>query len=217
MKDPILRNAARKDAGPGGTLAKVTYLPGVTPPEPGKPERAGKPERMAKSAIVRDDWSAEERRAENVSMQALTRRGMSRWELGEVLLARELDPCIVEAELDRLEGVGLIDDAALAETIVRTQSERKGLGRGALVAELRRRRIDLETIEEALDQVDEGDEQERATRLAVRRARQFGGLDREIAVRRLSGFLQRKGYSSEVVRSAVLTALPRSATGVRFR
>jgi regulatory protein len=150
-------------------------------------------------------------------MHALTRRGMSRWELGEVLLSRELDPCIVEAELDRLEGVGLIDDAALAETVVRTQSERKGLGRAALVAELRRRRIDLEVIEEALDQLDVGDEQDRATRLAMRRARQFGGLDHETAVRRLSGFLQRKGYSPEVVRSAVLTALPRPSTGVRFR
>ncbi len=166
---------------------------------------------------MRDDWSEEELRAENVSMHALRRRGLSRRELGEVLLSRELDPCIVEAELDRLEGVGLLDDAALAETIVRTQSERRGLGRAALVAELRRRGIELDLIEEALDQVDEGDEQERAYRLAARRAGQLQGLDHEAAVRRLSGYLQRRGYSSEIVRNAVLRALPRRSSGVRFR
>ncbi len=207
-----------KDAGSGGTLAKVTYLPGVKPPEPA-PARVVPATTVPAGArpAVRDDWSEEELRAENVSMHALTRRGLSRRELGEVLLSRELDPCIVEAELDRLEGVGLLDDAALAETIVRTQSERKGLGRAALLAELRRRGIELDLIEEALDQVDEGDEQERAYRLAARRAGQLQSLDHEAAVRRLSGYLQRRGYSSEIVRNAVLRALPRRSSGVRFR
>lgn len=204
------------------TLARVTYLPGVIPPAapvlaegPSTDEQHGDEQSTDEQST--DDWDAQERRAENVSMHALTRRGMSRWELGHVLLARDLDPCIVEAELDRLEGVGLIDDTALAETIVRTQHERKGLGRAALVAELRRRRIDQEAIDEALGQLDENSEQERARRLADRRAAQLRGLDHETAVRRLSGYLQRKGYSSETVRDAVLAALPRQASGVRFR
>jgi regulatory protein len=204
------------------TLARVTYLPGVTPPAapvlaegPSTDEQHGDEQSTDEQST--NDWDAQERRAENVSMHALTRRGMSRWELGHVLLARDLDPCVVEAELDRLEGVGLIDDTALAETIVRTQHERKGLGRAALVAELRRRRIDQEAIDEALGQLDEDSEQERARQLADRRAAQLRGLDHETAVRRLSGYLQRKGYSSETVRDAVLAALPRQASGVRFR
>jgi regulatory protein len=162
-------------------------------------------------------------RAEKASMQSLTRRGMSRWELGKVLLARDLDEETVEFELDRLEGVGLIDDAALAETLVRTQHERKGLGRSALTAELRRRHIDQEQIDEALGQVGDDDEQARATELAVKRAPQLRSLDSETAKRRLSAFLMRKGYSGSVVRAAVDEALTghsgRGATsgGVRFR
>jgi regulatory protein len=162
-------------------------------------------------------------RAEKVSMQSLTRRGMSRWELGKMLLARDLDEETVEFELDRLEGVGLIDDAALAETLVRTQHERKGLGRSALTAELRRRHIDQEQIEEALAQVGDDDEQSRATELAVKRAPQLRSLDSETAKRRLSGFLMRKGYSGSVVRAAVDEALSghsgrgASSGGVRFR
>jgi regulatory protein len=156
-------------------------------------------------------------RAENVSMHALTRRGMSRWELKKTLLSRELDADIVDAELDRLEGVGLLDDAALAETFVRTQHDRKGLGRGALTAELRRRHIDQEQIDAALEQVDDDDEQSRATELAVKRAGQLSSYDLETAKRRLHGFLARKGYSSGVVRTAVDEALSTRSSGVRFR
>lgn len=197
-------------------LARVTYLPGVTPPVPA-PEGAAAVHDEPDGPEPDEDWTAQEQRAENMSMHALTRRGLSRWELGEKLLARDLDPCIVEAELDRLERVGLIDDGALAETIVRTQHERKGLGRTALAQELRRRHVDPEAIEEALEQLDDAGEDARALELAVRRAAQLRNLDHETAVRRLSGYLQRKGYSSGTVRSAVLAALPRRASGVRFR
>jgi regulatory protein len=156
-------------------------------------------------------------RAENVSMHALTRRGMSRWELQKTLLSRELDPDVVEAELERLERVGLLDDAALAETFVRTQHERKGLGRGAITAELRRRHVDQEHIEAALEQVDDDDEQTRANELALKRAGQLSSYDLETAKRRLYGFLARKGYSSGVVRVAVDSALSARSSGVRFR
>ncbi|WP_235928962.1 regulatory protein RecX [Marisediminicola senii] len=157
------------------------------------------------------------RRAENVSMHALTRRGMSRWELHKTLTAREFDPDDIEAELDRLEGVGLIDDAALAETIVRTQHDRKGLGRSALTAELRRRHIDQQHIEKALEQIADDDEIARASELAERRAPQLRSYDRETAARRLSGFLMRKGYSGSVTRAAVDAALEQTHGGVRFR
>ena len=160
-------------------------------------------------------------RAENVSMHALTRRGMSRWELEKTLLSREFEPEAVEEELDRLERVGLLDDAALAETLVRTQHERKGLGRSALTAELRRRHIDQQHIDAALEQVDDDDEQSRATELALKRAPQLRSYDTETAKRRLTGFLMRKGYASSVVRSAVDEALSGrssgASSGVRFR
>ncbi len=184
------------------------------------PAGSGRPDRTERSAD-RADRNADrtERRAENVSLSALTRRGMSRWELEKTLLSRELDPEIVAAELERLESVGLVDDATLADTIVRTQHDRKGLGRGALTAELRRRHIDQEHIEAALEQVDDDDEISRARELAERRARQLMSLDRATAVRRLTGYLLRKGYGSSVVRTAVDDALAghTGGGGVRFR
>jgi regulatory protein len=198
----------------GDGLARVTYLPGVVPPP--SPDTDHPPATNEGSASGTGDRRREVR-AENVSMHALTRRGLSRWELRKTLLARELEEDTVEAELDRLEGVGLLDDAALAENFVRTQHERKGLGRGAIIAELRRRHIDQEHIDSALEQIDDDDEQSRATELAVKRATQLGSYDLETAKRRLHGFLSRKGYNSSVVRAAMDEALSSRSGGVQFR
>jgi regulatory protein len=156
---------------------------------------------------------------ETVSMRALTRRGMSRWELGDLLARREYDIEAIEAELDRLQRVDLLDDAALAETVVRTKHERKGLGRNALVRELSQRHIDPAVIDEAVSAIDDEDEQAMATELAVKRARQFSSLDSATAERRLTGYLMRRGYSSSIVREATRVALADHGrgSGVRFR
>jgi regulatory protein len=157
-------------------------------------------------------------KAERVSMSALTRRGMSKREVERSLLARELDEETVAAELERLEGVGLIDDLALAQNLVGILQERKGLGRSAIAAELTRRLLTPSAIEYALELVDTGDELGRARELAVKRASQLRSYDRETAVRRLNAFLMRRGYSGSTARAAVEHALPSTpASRVRFQ
>jgi regulatory protein len=150
-------------------------------------------------------------------MNALTRRGMSRREVERVLVARELDEPTVAAELDRLEGVGLVDDRALAYDLVSRLRNRKGLGRTAVAAELSRRQLPNEVIAEVLESIESDDELETARELAVRRAGQLRSLDRVTAERRLSGFLQRRGYSGEILRTAVTEALQPGGGGVTFR
>lgn len=216
----------------GDGLAEVIYFPGVTAPadvaitgagdardavdanKPAPPEQTVLGEAPPARATR---GPAASTRAENIAMHALTRRGRSRRELEAILTARELDPETVEAELERLAGVGLIDDETLAEQIVRTGRERKGLGRAALSAELRRRKIDPMYIDAALDTIDQDSELERATSVAEQRASRMQGLDRDTAVRRLSAFLQRKGYSGDTVRRAVEAALAGRTHTVRFR
>jgi SOS response regulatory protein OraA/RecX len=126
------------------------------------------------------------------------------------LEASEIAPADVEFEVLRLEEVGLLDDHELARTLVRTLRERKGLGRSAITAELRRRRIDPVAIEQALFEADEehgDDELTRAREIALKRAPQLRSLDPETARRRLGAFLMRKGYSGSIVSSAVASAL----------
>lgn len=151
--------------------------------------------------------------AERFSMRALGRRGVSTSEMRKTLTQHDLEPDVVEDEIDRLTRVGLLDDVALATDLVDRLHERKGLGRQGVVAELRRRGIHQVAIDAALEAAadDQDDEFVRALDLAAKRAGQLRGLDRATAERRLSGFLMRKGYGSGVVRVAVERALDGSA------
>jgi regulatory protein len=155
---------------------------------------------------------------ERISLKAISRRDVSRRELERKLRDAGVDEETIARECDRLTHAGLLDDTALAQTLVARLQERKGLGRTAIAAELTRRLLAPAAIEYALDLVDTGDELARARELARKRAGQLSGLDRDAAVRRLSGYLARRGYSGSTVRAAVDEALPQRVTGtVRFR
>jgi regulatory protein len=218
---PTTPEGGSRSAAPStGALAPVTYLPGANPSEES---------RRALAAVVatpRDDEEAPARdrratRAGNVAIHQLARRGLSRWELEQVLAKREVEGEVATAELDRLVSIGLVDDAALAVSIVYALHTRKGAGRAAIEQELRRRHLPDEVISDAMAEVDDADEQGRADELAEARARQLMGLDFEVAARRLSGYLARKGYDGTVVRAAVRHALEHHPRGpgsaVRFR
>jgi SOS response regulatory protein OraA/RecX len=220
-------------------LARVTYLPGVQPssaplvvPEqslgepvsldsiPGlrKASELGEPAPVRRSEVPRSEVPRTSDRAHNVSLNALTRRGISVAELIDLLRRRGLDELEIVSEIDRLDRVGLLDDEQLARTLVRTLTERKGLGRSAVRAELLRRKIDQQTANEAIEEIfeDEGlDDLSRARALAVKRAPQLRSLDPETARRRLGAFLMRKGYSGSIVSSAVATALAPNHPSVR--
>jgi regulatory protein len=220
-------------AGVGGGAdadgaAEVVEFPGATPwnntwatDERPSAARAGSPSKAAgaDSAELEDDEA--DRQAKKVSavtIRQLARRGMSRWELEQVLLKRELEPEVFAPELDRLENLGVIDDASLAVSLAFTQHSRKGLGRTAIEQDLKRRHIDPELIEIALADIADEDELDRATELAVKRIEQLSSYDDETVRRRLHGFLARKGYSSSIVRQAMDAAFAgRKRGGVRFQ
>ena len=191
---------------PDERIATVTYLFGIAP------------DTAPAAPLVVEPAEAKSARPENVSMHALTRRGMSVAEMTRLLEAREIEPEEVEAEIERLERVGLLDDQALADTLVRTLQDRKGLGRSAISAELRRRKVDQGAIDEALESIDTDDELTRAIEVATKRAGQLSSYDPATAKRRLGAYLQRRGYSGSVLSAAMNAALnPADAGGVRFR
>ncbi|UTT62065.1 regulatory protein RecX [Microcella humidisoli] len=188
------------DEPQSGAIAPVTFLPGA---------REAQAERdAADAAESAASHEADARRAENVTMHALTRRGQSRAEVADLLRRREIDPHVAEAELDRLESVGLIDDRALAADLVDRLRTRKKLGDSALRSELMRRKLDRSAIDEALaGGVDDDANDDLVFELARDRARRLGGLDRSTAERRLVDFLARKGHSGSAVREAARRAL----------
>lgn len=168
-----------------------------------------------------DETARQTRKTSGLAIRQLARRGMSRWELEQLLTKREIAPEVFGPELDRLEALGVVDDASLAASLAFTQHSRKGLGRTAIEQELKRRHIDPELIEIALADIGADDELERATELAVKRIGQLSAYDDETVRRRLHGFLARKGYGSDIVRQAMDAAFAgrrsRGGSGVRFQ
>lgn len=158
------------------------------------------------------------RRADNVLANRLRGRGLSLAEAREVLVGAEIDPDIAEETLARYVSLQYIDEAALAEQILHTHLDRKGLGRRSVEMEMRRRKLDPLVIEEAMaEQPDE--ELARATEVAMKRVGQLSSYDDETAERRLTSFLMRRGYGGGVVRDAAKAALAtrRGSSRVRFR
>lgn len=140
---------------------------------------------------------------EDASLRALGRRGMSRRELERLLDTQGYQQFAISDELDRLEGVGLIDDYALAQHLVAHLQERKGLTGGAIKAELVKRVVAPGAIAYAMDLIDTADELAKAREIAAKRARQYSALDARTVERRLTAFLLRRGFSSSTVRAAV--------------
>jgi SOS response regulatory protein OraA/RecX len=158
------------------------------------------------------------RRADNVLANRLRGRGLSLAEARDVLDGAEIDPDIAEETLARYVSLQYIDEAALAEQILHTHLDRKGLGRRSVEMEMRRRKLDPLVIEEAMAEQPD-DELARATEVAMKRVGQLSSYDDETAERRLTSFLMRRGYGGGVVRDAAKAALAtrRGSSRVRFR
>jgi regulatory protein len=148
--------------------------------------------------------------ARAICLRLLTDRARSRHELEETLRRRAVPEEAVRATVARLREVGLINDGEFAEQWVRSRHVHKGLGRHALVIELRRKGVAEDVAGEALEELDADAEESRARQLVERKLRGMvldSAEQRAVAVRRLAGMLARKGYGSgiafRVVRDAI--------------
>ena len=100
--------------------------------------------------------------ARAIVLRQLTMAPRSRAQLADKLAERGAPADVAQRVLDRFEEVGLIDDVAFAEMLVRSQQASRGLGRRGLAHELRRKGVDDETAALALEQVDDEAELEAA-------------------------------------------------------
>ena len=132
--------------------------------------------------------------ARKILLDQLTGQARSRAELAARLARKQVPEEVADRLLTRFEEVGLIDDTAFARSWVQSRQVGKGLARRALAQELRRKGIDDEVAKEALDEVDPDDEVEAARALLRRKMRSLQRVDRNTAIRRLTGVLARKGY-----------------------
>ncbi|MDM7856153.1 regulatory protein RecX [Cellulomonas alba] len=150
-------------------------------------------------AAALDAEPDQEQVARAIALRLLTGAPRSRAQLEEAMARRDVPEGVASAVLDRFTEVGLVDDAEYARMLVRTRHAERGLSRRALAVELRRKGIGDDLAAEALDEVDEDDEEATARRLVRRKLMATAGLDAQVQARRTYAALGRKGYPPGLV------------------
>lgn len=141
-------------------------------------------------------------RAKNAAYRLLTYRPRSRKELEEKLREREFPEDIIGSVIDQCARLGYIDDARFAEQWARSRLTLRCFGRRRIEQELRGKGIAREIVREAIATVVPAEEEhEAAKKAAEKKLRTMRSVEPQARRRRLAGFLERKGFSSEIIRS----------------
>ncbi len=108
--------------------------------------------------------------------------------------------------MEHLLRLRYVDDRKFAAQWAASRARLRGYGRRRIEQELRQKGVNRETIQEALNEaVPFEDERETARKVAEKKLRTMKSLEPEARKRRLAGFLERKGFSSEIVWSIIRT------------
>lgn len=163
-------------------------------------------DRASQDAIRHADDRHEARRA---AMRLLTTRPRTRGDLERRLAAKRIPEGAAREALDRLEGVGLIDDRAAAASGVRSTLARKPAGARLLRAKLAQQRVPADVAGEAVEEA-LGSRDIRADALAVARSalrRQSPRLETAVRARRVFAAVARRGFDADVCREATQRAI----------
>lgn len=145
--------------------------------------------------------------AREIALRKLETRDRTRSELADALHARATPQPIVDAVLDRLTEVGLVDDTRFARSWVETRQRTRRLAGRALSAELRSHGVADDLVAAAVDEIDPAVEQRAAYQLARDRVARSRGLPTAVVTRRVVGQLSRRGYDAGLAFRAVRAAL----------
>ena len=138
------------------------------------------------------------------ALRLIGQRMQSERELRTKLGRKEYGPGVIDAVVEDCERLGYLDDAKFAAARAADAANLKKHGRQRAVQELLVKGVERGTAETAADAAyADVDPVEAAVALAEKRRPSLARLDRPAAVRRLSGYLQRRGFDFDTVRTAV--------------
>ena len=152
------------------------------------------------------------RQAINRLLNQVARSGKSEQQLRDYLVKRETEPEVIDQAIERVANLGFIDDLSLAQGMVRVRSEVLRHSKARIRRDLLAKKIPPRVVEQALADIDPDLEAPAALALAENRVRKLHGLSDEVVLRRVVGFLQRRGYSGAVAFQATKQAI---ATAVK--
>ncbi|MBI4697760.1 MAG: regulatory protein RecX [Nitrospirae bacterium] len=137
------------------------------------------------------------------ALKLLSYRSRSEKELNQKLRKKGFDEDTLSGAVIFLKDTEMVKDEHLAPELVRNAIDKRLLGKKGIQQFLSSRGIEKDLISESMSALSEDTEKETALRLVEKKMRILKDYPREVAKRRLIGMLQRRGFSSEVIHSAV--------------
>jgi regulatory protein len=144
-------------------------------------------------------------KARDAALSLLSHRARSATELKRRLKRKGIEAETADETVERMEELGMVNDASFAESFVRDRVRLRPHGRRRLKAELRAKGVDDETARAAIDEVLEREDASETdlARAAAARWKPRPGEEADRARRRLQGFLARRGFGGDAVRTVV--------------
>jgi len=144
------------------------------------------------------------REALDISFRLLALQARSRKELKDKLEHKSFDASVIADTLERLNELGYMDDRKFAAQRLNTLRS-QGKGREWIKADLKEKGITNETISGIFSEHEftPAEELAAASALADKKWKHLAGIPAQAAVRRLAGFLNRRGFSSEAIAGAL--------------
>ncbi len=152
---------------------------------------------LTESEIAQLSQDDEGQRAYRRALQLLSRRPHSEQEIREKLARKGVPEPAQDKALEQLVPAGLVDDEAFARAWVENRLSFRPRSARALQLELTRKGVSKAIIDEALQDYDE---MSAARKAALSGWRRYRHLPQETARRRLSGYLERRGFSYTVIK-----------------
>jgi len=146
------------------------------------------------------------KRAKNTAYRYLTIRPRSRKELADKLQDKEFSDPMIAAVLEHVTRLGYLDDGKFAAQWAASRIRSRGFGRRRLEQELRIKGISSDIIKDTLNTLlEEAPEADTARKEAEKKLRTLIRFEPQVRRRRLAGFLERKGFSSDIIRTVLRT------------
>jgi regulatory protein len=169
----------------------------------GRRASGSRPVRRAGPAELEEGVGSSADAAHTAALHLLTTRARTRAELERRLGQRGFEPAAIAEALDRLAGVGLVDDEAFARDLASSRAA-QGVDASVIAVELRDRGIDPAAAAEIAEiAVPAGERAERCRELALAHLAKLQGLSPQAQYRRLGGYLTRRGYPPDIVETVL--------------
>lgn len=143
----------------------------------------------------------EQNKANNYALRLLSYRMRSKKEIITKMHDKGYENNIIDRTISYLNQYGYINDREYALSYIKDSMSLKKLGHHRIKAELFQKGISKDLIEEALSQLKDNDEEyEHALELAEKKLNgSYKNDDRVAQYRKIGSFLQRKGYSYDII------------------